>query len=243
MLPLLSHTATPASGARRSYFLPGFLAFGRAMAQTETTPQTRLIALIAASGNRALGGSPSSSKKRRSGGGAGASVGVGIAPRAFGDDRGAAPALVTIGADDLCTAFDPDGLDKQWTANEVLRVTEAMPNMRLPFAAANPVPTVMALDRAVFEGGYTDSTSELVDADVSDGNRGFALHGDMANALDFGLSLVGAGVGHGGRIQGASDAYIGRLRCIRVRSPAQGRPGPPSPGGGFGGNHSPIRRG
>ena len=53
----------------------------------------------------------------------------------------------------------------------------AMPNMRLPFAATNPPPTVMALDRAVFEGGYSDSTSELVDADVSDGNRGIeALH-------------------------------------------------------------------
>ena len=242
MLPLLSHTATPASGARRSYFLPGFLAFGRAMAQTATTPQTRLIALIAASGNRALGGSSSSSKKRCSGGGAGAAVGVGIAPRAFGHDRGAAPALVTIDAGDLYTAFDPDGLDKQWTVNKVLRVTETMPNMRLPFAAANPVPTVMALDRAVFEGGYTDSTSELVDADVSDGNQGFALHPWRCDEC-FGLSLLGAGVGHGDRIQGASDAYICRLRCIRVLPPAQGRAGPPSPGGGFGSNHSPIRRG
>ena len=37
-------------------------------------------------------------------------------------------------------------------------MTEAMPNMRLPFAAANPAPTVMALDRAVFEGHYTDSS-------------------------------------------------------------------------------------
>ena len=66
-------------------------------------------------------------------------------------------------------------------------MTEAMPNMRLPFASTNPVPTVMALDRAVFEGGYSGSTSELVDADVSDGNRGFALHGDVANALGYHL--------------------------------------------------------
>ena len=68
---------------------------------TVPTPQTRLIALIAASGNRSLGGSTSSSKKRGSGGGAGAAAGVGIAPLAFGDGRGAAPALVAIDADDL----------------------------------------------------------------------------------------------------------------------------------------------
>ena len=59
--------------------------------------------------------------------------------------------------------------------------------MRLPFTVTNPAPTVMALDRAVFEGGYADSTSALVDADVSDGNRGFALHGDVTNALDYHL--------------------------------------------------------
>ena len=66
-------------------------------------------------------------------------------------------------------------------------MTEAMPNMRLPFAATNPPPTVMALDRAVFEGGYSDTTSDLVDADVTDGNRGFALHGDVTNALYYHL--------------------------------------------------------
>ena len=71
--------------------------------------------------------------------------------------------------------------------NEVLRVKQAMPNLRLPFTVTDPAPTVMALDRAVFEGRYSDSTSALVDADVSDGNRGFALHGDVANCLDYHL--------------------------------------------------------
>ena len=59
--------------------------------------------------------------------------------------------------------------------------------MRLPFTVTNPAPTVMALDHTVFEGGYSDSTSALVDADVADGNRGFALHGDVTNALDYHL--------------------------------------------------------
>ena len=59
------------------------------------------------------------------------------------------------------------------SVNEVMRVSEAMPDLRLPFTAANPAPTLMALDRAVFEGRYSDSTTDLVDADVADGNRGF----------------------------------------------------------------------
>ena len=66
-------------------------------------------------------------------------------------------------------------------------MTEALPNLHLPFAAANPAPTLMTMNRAVFEGGYSDSTSDLVDADVADGNRGFALHGDVTNALDYHL--------------------------------------------------------
>ena len=44
---------------------------------------------------------------------------------------------------------------------------------------------MVALDRAVFEGGYSDSTSDLVSADVANGNRGFALHGDVTNAFDY----------------------------------------------------------
>ena len=60
-----------------------------------------------------------------------------------------------------------------------------MPNLCLPFAVTDPAPTVMALDRAVFEGRYSDST--LVEADISDGNRGFALYGDVTNCLEYHL--------------------------------------------------------
>ena len=173
-----------------------------------SAPQARLIVLIAASGNRSVGGGSSSSGRKRSSGGGAAAAGVGLAPREFDADHAASPVLVTIDADDLYHVFDPDGLNKRWTVNEVLRVKKAMPNMRLPFTATDPAPTVMALDRAVFEGRYSDSTSALVvDADVADGNRGFAL--DTAWRCDecFRLSLLGTGTGHGGRIQGASDAY------------------------------------
>ena len=152
-----------------------------------SAPKTRLISLIAASGKRSVGdGSGSSGKKRASGGGA-ASAGAGIAPLAIDADRGATPVLVTIDADDLYTVFDPVGLNKQWTVTEVLRVKQPMPNMRLSFTVTDPAPTVVALDRAVFEGGYSDSTSDLVSADVANGNRGFALHGDVTNAFDYHL--------------------------------------------------------
>ena len=52
---LIAHSDSSLRSARDLVFLPGFLAFGRAMVQAATTPQTRLIALIAASGNRSLG--------------------------------------------------------------------------------------------------------------------------------------------------------------------------------------------
>ena len=119
---LIAHSdSSHLRSARDLIFLPGFLASRRAMAQTATTPQTRLVALIAASGNRPWGGSSSSSgRKRGSGGGAGAAAGAGIAPLAFSADRGAAPILTTIDADDLYTVFDPDGLSQQWTVNEAL---------------------------------------------------------------------------------------------------------------------------
>ena len=117
-----------------------------------SSTQAQLTALIAASGKRSVGdGGGSSGKRRGSGGGAAAAAGVGIKPRMFDADRGATPVLVTIDAADLYTVFDPDGLNKQWTVNVVVQVKQAMPNMRLSFAVANPAPAVVALDRAVFE--------------------------------------------------------------------------------------------
>ena len=122
-LLLLFAFATPASGARgESYFLPGFLASGRFGVKMASTPQSRLVALIAASGKRSMGdGSGSSGRKNSSGGGAAAAAVAGLAPRAFDANRPASPTLMTIDADDLYTVFVPVGLNKQWTVNEVLR--------------------------------------------------------------------------------------------------------------------------
>ena len=207
-LPILSHTATPASGARGDHiFLLGLVASGRAWRLMASTPQARLITLIAASGKRSVGGGSGSSGKRRSGGGgAAAAAVVGLTPRAFDAERTAAPILVTIEADDLYTVFDPDGLNKQWTVNEVMRVKQALPNMQLTFAVTDPAPTVVALDRAVFEGGYSDSTSALVER-RRDGRQPRLCSAWRCDEW-FGLSLVGAGAGPRDRIQGASDAYV-----------------------------------
>lgn len=76
--------------------------------------QARLIALVAASGNRSAGGRSSSSGRKKSGGGTAAATSAGVVPQAFGADRiAAAPALVTIDADDLYAVFDPDGWAQQ----------------------------------------------------------------------------------------------------------------------------------
>ena len=52
---IIAHSNSSLRSARDLIFLPGFLASRRAMVQTATTPHSRLIALIAASGNRPLG--------------------------------------------------------------------------------------------------------------------------------------------------------------------------------------------
>ena len=128
LLPL-SQPATPASGARRrSCFLAGFLAPGRAEVRMATPSQARLITLIAASGKRSMGDSRGSSGRKRSGGGgAAAAATAGIAPRPFGADRTSSPSLMTIDADELYTMFDPPGLNKRWTVNEILRVKQSIP--------------------------------------------------------------------------------------------------------------------
>ena len=116
---------------------------------------------------------------------------------------------------------------------------QAMPNLRLPFTVTDPAPTVMALDRAVFEGRYSDSTPALVDADVSDGNRGVALHGDVTNCLDYhvwALALV-MGTEYKARPMHTSASY-GVSAFYSLRKVGQIRP---PPCGGGGGNSDTVR--
>ena len=62
----------------------------------------------------------------------------------------------------------------------------ALPNLQLPFDAANVAATIETLDQLAFEARTTDKTSALVDADVAQGNDGgFALWGDVTDPLDY----------------------------------------------------------
>ena len=101
--------------------------------------------------------------------------------------------MIRIEADDLGDVFDPVGFNSEWTPGEVERVVQALPGLRLPFDAANVTASIESLDQAVFEARAKDSTSSLVDADVDQGNGGFALWGDVTDSLDYhlwALSLI-----------------------------------------------------
>ena len=95
-----------------SSWLLGFWARRVHCIVASSTPQARLIALIAASGNRAVGGSSRSSGRKRSSGGGAAAAGVGLAPRApvaRSSDKGAETAVVFCF---FSSASEPWGLFK-----------------------------------------------------------------------------------------------------------------------------------
>ena len=64
---------------------------------------------------------------------------------------------------------------------------QALPGLQLPFDPANVTASIESLDQLVFEARVKDSTSALVDADVAQGNGGFALWGDVTDSLDYHL--------------------------------------------------------
>ena len=86
----------------------------------------------------------------------------------------------------------------------------------------------MALDHAAFEGGYADSTSALVDADVADGNRGFVLHGDVTNALEYHLWALALVLGTEYKARSMhTSASFGVSALYYLRKVGQIRPPPP----------------
>ena len=118
---------------------------------------------------------------------------VGTPPESFGARRVGEESEIRVTAEDLAEVFDPTGFNNGWTPGEVERVVIALPDLQLPFDAANIAPTIETLDRIAFEARTTDSTSALVDADVAQSNGGFALWGDVTDPLDYrlwALSLI-----------------------------------------------------
>ena len=128
---------------------------------------------------RSVGGSGSGSRAR-------GGLQVGTAPDRFGSNRKGED-LVEIEAAELYATFDPVGLSSKWTVDEVARVMVALPDLNLPWDPNAIGDTIAALDEKVFNGGFKDSTTALVDADVAAGNAAFGEKGDCEVALDYHL--------------------------------------------------------
>ena len=158
----------------------------------------RLMEMQGLASSRAAAAAGSGTKRRgksASGGGAAATAApeAGTSPEDFGSRRQGGATIVRIETDDLGDVFDPVAFKSEWTPGEVERVVQALPGLRLPFDAANVAESIEALDQAVFEARAKDTTSSLVDADVDQGNGGFALWGDVTDSLDYhlwALSLI-----------------------------------------------------
>lgn len=150
----------------------------------------RLTALMLESGQRlpppAAGGSGGRGGAASGAGG----IAAGTSPGLFGADRALSETRHRIEADDLYAVFDPNGQRKQWTQGEIVRLVTALPDLNLPYSADNPSLTIKALDAMVFDLGIQDSTTALVDADISNGNAGFCTKGDVTNALDYHLWVL-----------------------------------------------------
>ena len=154
----------------------------------------RLQRLMAENGQRpqqaAAGGNPRGSRGgARASGAGGAASAAGTAPGSFGAFRGSSVPFM-VHAHELEKVFNPTGFVSEWTFEEIMRVSVALPTLSLPFDPERPGQTIVALDKAIFEAGLTDDTFPLVDADVANGNAGFVLKGDVTDPLDYHLWVL-----------------------------------------------------
>ena len=79
---------------------------------------------------------------------------------------------------------------------EVGRVAGALVGLSLPSDSCNIAPTLTALDRAVFNAPVAlTPTIDLVAADVTQGNGGFAMFGDVNDSLDYHLWALALSMG------------------------------------------------
>ena len=79
---------------------------------------------------------------------------------------------------------------------EVGRVAGALVGLPLPFDPGNIAPALTALDRAVFNAPVAlTPTIDLVAADVTQGNGGFAMFGDVNDSLGYHLWALALSMG------------------------------------------------
>jgi len=157
------------------------------------TARATLARLLAGGRGAGAGGASAYAQSQHAaayGGAAAAAAAVaGVDPRAFGYGRAADAVTTRIEADALYEVFNPAGFTKEWTGEEVGRVADALVGLSLPFDLCNLALTLTALDRAVFNVDVPlTPTLDLVAADVTQGNGGFAMVGDVNNdSLDYHL--------------------------------------------------------
>ena len=151
------------------------------------------------------------SKGASGGGGATATAAeTEIPPQGFGARRISGQTVLQITAGDLGEVFDPADFKSEWTPGEVERVMQALPGLQLPFDPANVAASIGALDQLAFEARAKDSTPALVDADVAQGNGGFALWGDVTNRLTRLIIICGPSLSSWALRIGSAQCTLGR---------------------------------
>ena len=164
------------------------------------TARATLARLLAGGRGAGAGGASAYAQSQHAaayGGAAAAAAAVaGVDPRTFGYGRAADAVTTRIEADALYDVFNPAGFTKEWTGEEVGRVADALVGLSLPFDLCNLALTLTALDRAVFNVAVPlTPTLDLVAADVTQGNGGFATVGDVNDSLDYHLWALALSMG------------------------------------------------
>ena len=128
---------------------------------------------------------------------AAAAAAPGVDPHPFGYGRTAGTVTVRIDAPALYDIFNSNDLCNEWTVDEVGRVVaDALVGLSLPFDSCHLAPTLKALDRAAFNSPVAlTRTLDLVAADVTQGNGGFTMYGDVNDSLDYHLWALALSMG------------------------------------------------
>ena len=107
----------------------------------------------------------------------------GVDPHSFGHGRAADETTTRVEADALCGIFNPTGFVKERAVSEVGRLAGALVGPFLPFGSCNIAPALTALDRAVVFNAPVALTPaiDLAAADLTQGNGGFAMFGDVCD--------------------------------------------------------------
>ena len=174
-----------------------FMASGGGDRRPMDSAHASLARLLAATGPAGgMTGLANAAAAHHGGASAAAAAAPGVDPHPFGHGREAGETTTRVEADALYLVFNPTDFVKEWTVKEVGRVADALVGLSLPFDTGNIALTLTALDRAVFNAPAAMTPSiDLVAADVTQGNGGFAMVGDVNDSLDYHLWALSLSMG------------------------------------------------